>query len=110
MSPARPFRARRDFAGLKRRRLRAGAMLAAGQTQAEVAQALGVSRQSAGRWAEQWRAGGTAALPTTPQRRRGNFMGRGISQALYPILLEIARLDFGGRHYPPMAIMRRAGW
>lgn len=62
MSTAKPFRPRRDFAGLKRRRLRAGAMFAAGQTQAEVAQALGVSRQSASRWAEQWRAGGAAAL------------------------------------------------
>lgn len=62
MSLAKPFRPRRDFAGLKQRRLRAGRMFAAGRTQGEVAQALGVSRQSASRWAAQFRAGGAAAL------------------------------------------------
>jgi transposase len=62
MSTAKPFRPRRDFAGLKQRRLRAVAMFAAGKTQAEVAHALGVSRQSASRWGKQFRAGGAAHL------------------------------------------------
>ena len=62
MSTPKPFRPRRDFAGLKRRRLRAVAMFATGKTQSEVAQALGVSRQSASRWEEQFRAGGAAGL------------------------------------------------
>lgn len=62
MSTTKSFRPRRDFAGLKKRRLRAAQMFKAGKTQAEVAQALGVSRQSASRWAEQFRAGGAARL------------------------------------------------
>lgn len=77
MSPAKPFRARRDFAGLKRRRLRAGVMLAAGKSQAEVAQVLGVSRQSASRWAEQWRAGGAAALQGSGRAGRKPKLGAG---------------------------------
>ena len=62
MSIAKPFRPRRDFAGLRRRRLRAVTMFAAGKTQSEVAHALGVSRQSASRWEEQFLAGGAAGL------------------------------------------------
>lgn len=62
MSTSKAFRPRRDFAGLKRRRLRAVAMFAAGKTQAEVAHTLGVSRQSASRWEEQFRAGGAERL------------------------------------------------
>lgn len=62
MSTAKTFRPRRDFAGLKQRRLRAARMFKTGKTQAEVAHALGVSRQSASRWAEQFLAGGAARL------------------------------------------------
>jgi transposase len=62
MSTSKSFRPRRDFAGLKQRRLRAAQMFQAGQTQAEVARVLGVSRQSASRWEEQFRAGGVARL------------------------------------------------
>jgi len=62
MSTTRPFRPRRDFAGLKHRRLRAGKMFAAGKTQAEVVHALGVSRQSASRWEQQFRTAGAAGL------------------------------------------------
>jgi len=62
MNSAKSFRPRRDFAGLKQRRLRAAQMFKTGKTQAEVAKALGVSRQSASRWAEQFLAGGAARL------------------------------------------------
>jgi transposase len=62
MSKAKAFRPRRDFAGLKQRRLRAAQMFEAGKTQAEVARALGVSRQSASRWQEQFLAGGAGRL------------------------------------------------
>jgi len=62
MGTTRPFRPRRDFAGLKHRRLRAGNMFAAGKTQAEVVHALGVSRQSASRWEQQFRTAGAAGL------------------------------------------------
>ncbi len=43
--------ARRDFAGLERRRMRAVRLFAQGETQAEVARLLGVSRTTAMRWA-----------------------------------------------------------
>ncbi|MGH9578678.1 MAG: winged helix-turn-helix domain-containing protein [Terriglobales bacterium] len=45
-----------------RRRMRAARLFKAGQTQAEVARALGVARQSASRWYRQFRRGGDAAL------------------------------------------------
>lgn len=46
----------------EQRRLRAGDLFARGCSQAEVAQTLGVSRQSAKRWYDRWEAGGTEAL------------------------------------------------
>lgn len=44
------------------RRLRAAQWFKAGYTQADVARALGVTRQSASRWYRQFRRGGAAAL------------------------------------------------
>jgi transposase len=46
----------------EQRRLRAGELFAQGRSQAEVAKQLGVSRQSAKRWHDRWRAGGAQAL------------------------------------------------
>jgi transposase len=53
---------RRDFEALKARRLRAADMFKRGKTQAEVAQALGVSRESASKWYQLWSEGGRGAL------------------------------------------------
>jgi transposase-like protein len=64
----RPTAYRRNARGLCDRqafegvRLQAGALFAAGHTQAEVARQLGVARQNVGRWHAQWRQGGLAAL------------------------------------------------
>jgi len=55
-------RPRRDFEALKKRRLRAADMFRRGKSQAEVAQALGVSAQSASQWYQLWSSGGRAAL------------------------------------------------
>ena len=55
-------RPRRDFEALKKRRLRAADMFRRGKSQAEVAQALGVSAQSASLWYQQWSSGGRDAL------------------------------------------------
>ena len=46
----------------EQRRLQAGELFAQGRSQAEVAQQLGVSRQSAKRWYDRWRQGGAEAL------------------------------------------------
>jgi transposase-like protein len=56
---ARGLRDRRAF---ERIRLQAGALFAAGRSQAEVARQLGVARQNVSRWHAQWRAGGLEAL------------------------------------------------
>jgi transposase len=64
---ARGLRDRQAFDGV---RMRAGALFAAGHSQAEVAQQLGVSRQNVSRWHAQWQAGGPERLrsagPTGP--------------------------------------------
>jgi len=58
----KPARPRRDFEALKQRRLRAADMFRRGKSQAEVAHALGVSRESASKWYALWSTGGRAAL------------------------------------------------
>ena len=55
-------RPRRDFEALKKRRLRAADMFRRGKSQAEVAQALDVSAQSASQWYQLWSNGGRDAL------------------------------------------------
>lgn len=58
----KPVRPRRDFEALKERRLRAADLFSKGKSQAEVAHALGVSRESASRWYWDWAKGGKRAL------------------------------------------------
>jgi transposase len=56
---ARGLRDRQAFEGV---RMQAGALFAAGHSQAEVACNLGVARQNVSRWHAQWRQGGLDAL------------------------------------------------
>jgi transposase len=56
---ARGLRDRQAFEGV---RMQAGALFAAGHTQAEVARTLGVARQNVSRWHVLWRQGGLQAL------------------------------------------------
>lgn len=58
----RSVRPRRDFAALKRRRMRAADMFGRGKTQADVARELGVSAQSVSQWYRAWSEGGREAL------------------------------------------------
>jgi transposase len=59
---AKPVRPRRDFAALRRRRMRAADLFRRGKRQAEVARELGVSAETASEWHRRWSEGGRAAL------------------------------------------------
>ncbi len=88
----RPTAYRRNARGLRDRqafehvRMQAGALFAAGRSQAEVARALGVARQNASRWHARWRAGGPDALasrgPTGPDPRLSEAQRAAIDRAL----------------------------
>ena len=64
---------KRDLKALQRRRLRAARMLEKGVPEAEVAQELGVSRQSVNTWASLLAEGGKEALKSRPLGRPGSF-------------------------------------
>src|SRR6266542_2546800 len=80
---ARGLRDRQAFEGVRRQ---AGALFAAGHTQAEVAHTLGVARQNVSRWHAQWQAGGLEALrstgPTGHAQRLSDQQLHRIDQAL----------------------------
>src|SRR6266540_7143762 len=80
---ARGPRDRQAFEGV---RLQAGALFAAGHSQAEVARQLGVARQNVSGWHAQWRAGGLQALrsagPTGHASRLSEAQLAAIDQAL----------------------------
>jgi transposase len=88
----RPTAYRRNARGLRDRqafehiRMQAGALFAAGRSQAEVAHQLGVARQNASRWHALWRSGGPLALasrgPTGPAPRLSDQQLHAIDQAL----------------------------
>jgi transposase len=66
----RPGRSESDREVLEDRRRRAAEMFRRGETQAEVARELRVSRQSVSRWHEEWQAGGVRALKRAPRAGR----------------------------------------
>jgi transposase len=80
---ARGLRDRQAFEGV---RMQAGALFAAGHSQAEVARKLGVARQNVSRWHAQWQAGGPEGLrsagPTGPAPRLSEKQLHLIDQAL----------------------------
>jgi transposase len=82
----RNARGLRDRQAFERVRLQAGALFAAGRSQAQVAHQLGVSRQNASRWHAQWRSGGQEALrsagPTGHTPRLSDAQLEAVRQAL----------------------------
>lgn len=68
-------RVRRDFSGMRARRMRAARLFENGYTQAEVARTLAVSRQSVHRWYWEWKSGGTTALRGTERVGRQEMIG-----------------------------------
>ena len=88
----RPTAYRRNARGLRDRqalegvRMQAGALFAAGHSQAQVARRLGVARQNVSRWHAQWRQGGLDALvsrgPTGTAPRLSEAQLAAVDQAL----------------------------
>jgi transposase len=80
---ARGLRDRQAFEGV---RMQAGALFAAGRSQAQVARQLGVARQNVSRWRARWQAGGPNALasrgPTGPDPRLSEAQLAAIDQVL----------------------------
>jgi transposase len=76
----------RDRQALERVRLQAGALFAAGRSQAEVARELGVAKQVVSRWHARWRSGGLDALrsagPTGPTPRLSEEQLQAVKLAL----------------------------
>ena len=58
----RNARGPRDRQAFEQVRMQAGALFAAGHSQAEIARELGVARQNVSRWHARWQAGGLEAL------------------------------------------------
>lgn len=85
-NPSPRSRPRRDVKGMAARRRRAARMFDRGATQAEVARALQVSRQSASRWYAAWRADGGKVLGSPGRLGRPPRLGapelRAVEQAL----------------------------
>ena len=92
MGQMRPTAYRRNARGLGDRqafeqvRMQAGALFAAGRSQAEVAHQLGVARQNVSRWHASWQAGGLNALrsagPTGQAPRLSDAQLAAIDRAL----------------------------
>jgi transposase len=80
---ARGLRDRQAFEGV---RMQAGALFAAGRSQAQVAHQLGVARQVVSRWHARWRHGGQDALrsagPTGTAPRLSDAQLAAVDQAL----------------------------
>jgi Winged helix-turn helix len=82
----RNARGLRDCQAFEQIRMQAGALFAAGRSQAEVAHQLGVARQNVSRWHARWQAGGLEALrsagPTGQAPRLSDAQLAVIDQAL----------------------------
>src|SRR5262245_32783993 len=71
-----PAGVRRDFEALEHRRMQAAALLRKGMSQAEVARAVGVHRQSVSRWSAQLAEGGSKALKHPGRAGRKSRLSR----------------------------------
>ena len=123
--------ARRDFAGLERRRMRAVRLFEEGETQATVARRLGVSRTTAMRWAEAWVGEGPEGLRAAGRAGRKPRVSSNqleqVEQALLegpqafgyrtelwtlPRVAELIQRITGERYHPGHVwrVMRQLGW
>jgi transposase len=123
--------ARRNFAALERRRMRAIRLFQQGETQAAVARRLDVSRTTAMRWAQAWEEDGREGLRAAGRAGRKPRLSSDqlhqVEQALLegpltfgyatelwtlPRVAELIRRITGVRYHPGHVwrIMRRLGW
>lgn len=123
--------AHRDFDALERRRRRSAQMFAQGETQAEVARRLGVSRPTALRWYRAWAKDGEEGLRSAGRAGRKPRMSdehcEQLQQALIEgplawgyendlwtlprvseVIWEIARIDYHPGHV--WRVLRQLGW
>src|SRR6266511_1981009 len=118
----RPTAYRRNARGLRDRqafehvRMQAGALFAAGRSQAQVAHQLGVARQNASRWHALWRAGGPDALasrgPTGPAPRLSDAQRGATDQWTLARITTVIEQLAGTRYHPGHVwkLLRRMGW
>ena len=123
--------ARRDFEALERRRMRAARRFEQGETQAEVARRLRVSRTTAMRWAQAWEAEGSEGLRAAGRAGRKPRLSSDqldqVEQALLegplafgyrtelwtlPRVAELIQRITGVRYHPGHVwrVMRQLGW
>lgn len=82
----------RDFISLERRRKQAARLFAKGETAlASIARQLKVTRQSASRWYQRWRRGGTGALKAAGRAGRKPRLSAGQLRKVEAALLKGAR-------------------
>jgi transposase len=110
-------RPRRDFSALERRRQLAARAFARGDSQAEVAHRLLVSRQSVSRWHHQWQTSGSLRgtgragrkprltsklLAAVEQALRGGAQAHGFGTELWtlPRAAEVIARQTGARYHP----------
>jgi transposase len=122
---------RRDFAALEARRLQAARLFARGESQAAVAQQLGVTRVSAHHWYHAWKRRGrlglkgagragrkpqlsAAAVAAVEGALRAGPAAQGFRTDLWtlPRVAEVITRLTGVRHHPGHVgrILRRLGW
>ncbi|MBI1750357.1 MAG: IS630 family transposase [Acidobacteria bacterium] len=126
-----PRGVKRDFDALEARRLRAASLFKQGESQAEVARALGVHRQTVHRWAKRveregraalrqaGRAGRKPRLSAVQLRRIAQELKRGPEALGYetslwtaPRVAELIQRECGIQYHPGHVwkILRQMGW
>ena len=124
-------KSRRDLVAMEQRRLKAARLFAAGVSQAQVAQRLGVTSASTNRWHQAWKQRGEAGLarrgPPGPPRRLSaeqlqeleRLLLAGPTAAGYatdlwtlPRMAKLIQGRFGVKYHPGHIwhLMRKLGW
>jgi transposase len=106
----RNARGLRDRQAFERIRMQAGALFAAGRSQAEVAHQLGVARQNVSRWHARWRAGGHAIDQVLRQgaRAHGFDTEHWTLARITTVIQQLTGVSYHPGH--TWKLLRRMGW